>query len=68
MSLKIGSERSVIRMLDEGGIATVLEGSSKLLGEPDLLVELADRQEPGVGRQRSGGKLDIHRPRGEEIE
>jgi hypothetical protein len=45
-----------------------LEGGGKLLGEPNLLVELADRQQPGVGGQRSGGKLDVDRPRGEEIE
>jgi hypothetical protein len=53
---------------DEGGIASVLEGSGKLFGEPDLLVELANRQQTGIRRQGSGGKLDIDWSRREEIE
>ena len=56
------------RVLDEGGIPPVLEGGGELLGEPDPLVELADRQQPGVTRERGGRKLDLDRPRGEEIE
>jgi hypothetical protein len=57
-----------LRVRDEGGIVTVLESSGKLLGEPDLLIELADRQQPGIRGQRSGGKLDIDWPRREEME
>ncbi len=57
-----------LRVLDEGGIATVLESGGKLLGEPDLLVELANRQQSGIRRQRGGRKLDIDWPRGVEIE
>jgi hypothetical protein len=38
-----------LAVLDEGGIAPVLERSGKLLGKPDVLIEMPDRQQPGIG-------------------
>ena len=50
------------------GIPPVLDRRGKLLGEPDLVIELTDRQQPGVARERCGRNLDVNRPRREEIE
>jgi hypothetical protein len=52
----------------ELGIAPVLNGCGKLLGEPDLVIELADRQEPRVARKRRRRNLDMNRAGREEIE
>ena len=50
------------------GSRAVVEGGGELLGEPDPLVELPDRQEPGVAGEGRGRDLDLDGPRGEEIE
>ena len=55
-------------LLDKLGIAHVVESVGELLGATDLLIELADGQEPGVAGQRRGGDLDLKRSRWEEIE
>ena len=50
------------------GIPLVVECGGELLGQADLLVELTKHQESGITGERSGGELELDRPRGEEIE
>ena len=51
----------------EAGVAGVPEGVGEGPGEPDALVELADREQPGVAGELTGRWLDNDR-RAEEIE
>ena len=50
------------RLPGERGIAWVVECGGELLGEPDLLVELPDRDEPGVAGEGCGRDLDLDGP------
>ena len=47
------------RLLGERRIASVVEGGGELFGEPDLLIELPDREEPGVAGQRGEEETSI---------
>ena len=46
-------------VLDEVGIAGIVEGLGELLGESDALVELTQGQRPGVRREGGVGRLDV---------
>jgi hypothetical protein len=54
-------------VLGEVRIAGIVEGAGEAPGEPDALLELADREQPGVAGELARGRLDDER-RAEEIE
>ena len=54
-------------VVGEMGVARVVEGLGKGAGEPDALVELADREQPGVAGELARRRLQDER-RAEEIE
>lgn len=49
-------------------IARVVEHRGQLSRQADAFVELAQRQQAGVGRERGVGRLDVDRQRREEIQ
>src|SRR5262249_37694014 len=54
-------------MLDERGGAGVIEGIGEGLRESDALIELADREQPGIAGELTGRRLDDERG-AEEVE
>ena len=48
--------------------AWVLQSLGKLLRQTDVLIELPQRQQAGVGRERSVGHLNLEGQRLEEVE
>ena len=58
------SQEGVLR---EVAIAKVVEGAGKGSGKPDVLVELANGEQPGIAGELACGRLD-HERRAEEIE
>jgi hypothetical protein len=49
-------------VLNGGGTSFIVEGNGELLDKWNPLVELPDRKEPGILRERGGRKPDIKRP------
>ncbi len=47
-------------VLDELGVARVVQGLGELLGKSDALVELAQGQQPGVRGEGGVGRLDVN--------
>ena len=58
----------VVTLADQQGVAGVDQGAGELLGQPDLLIELADRQKPRVAGQLRRPGLDHDRLGGETLE
>ena len=54
-------------VLGEGGVAGIIEGVGEGSAEFDVLVELADGQQPGVAGELALGRLDDQK-RAEKIE
>jgi len=57
-----------VAALEECGVAWIVEGGSEMSSEADLVIELAQEQQPRVGGERSLGHLDLDRQRRKEIE
>ena len=55
-------------MVDEVGIARVIQRGGELRGQADAVIELPQRQQAGVGGERRVGYLDLNRQRPEEIQ
>jgi hypothetical protein len=56
------------RVFDEVGIARVVERGGELLGQTDALVELAQRQQAGVGGEWSVGDPNLDGQGREKVE
>ena len=46
-------------MIDEGNVACIVQGGSEPRREPDLLIELADRQQAGIAAEPLIRRLDM---------
>src|SRR4051812_4238958 len=55
-------------MFDEVGVARVVERRGERLSQADAFVELSQRQQAGVGRERGLGYLDLDGQRLEKVE
>jgi hypothetical protein len=55
-------------MLDAVGIAGVVQGGGEGVGESDAVIELAEKEESGIGGKGVAGDLDVEGPGREEIE
>ena len=56
------------RMPHERGIPQILQGGGELWGQPDPLVKLGNRQQPGIARQGRVGNFDFHGSGSQKIE
>ena len=56
------------RVFDEFRIAWIIEGGRELSSQADLVIELSQQQQPGIGGERSIGNLNLDWQRREEIE
>jgi hypothetical protein len=67
-AVEAGTEHFEDGVLDEPGVAGVVEGGSKVPGEAELFVELADREQPGIAAETGIAGLDDDGAVGEKIE
>jgi hypothetical protein len=62
-----GADHLQDAMLGEVGVAGVVQGLGEGPGEPDVLVELADREQPGIAGELARRRFDDER-RAEEVQ
>ena len=67
-AVEAGTEHFEDGVLDEPGVAGIVEGGSQLLGEAKLFVELADREQSGIAAEIGIAGLNDDGAVGEKIE